>query len=152
MKQFYTGVQKIRNISATPLAVATLPGMDLMRYSPRVWFKLQPLQPILDSAIVEKNRQIRGLNRLGGMTTPNLAYPVHRCMGHGGKYYAHYALLGDGLHPSTYLTSRCSEEIIEYCAAKLGGVYHVQAWIPNQLLIQRIQDAAWRLRNPKSKL
>lgn len=131
MNKLYEGVEKILNVKSVPLVIATIPGIDLVKYSPHAWFRLLPLQPMLDSSIIEINRQIRGLNRMRGLSTINLAYPVHRCVGRGGKYFAHYALLWDGLHPSTHLIQKWTDEILSYCTVNLHGVQHVQGWIYN---------------------
>lgn len=131
MSRLYMGVDKIQDIVQVPLVVTTIPGIDLIKYSPQVWFKLLPLQPLVDSSMIEINRQIRGLNRQRGMSTLNLAYPVHRCAGHGGRYYAHYTLLRDGLHPSNLLISKWVDAIIDYCVKNIQGIQHVQRWIPD---------------------
>lgn len=125
-------VQKIVGISSIPIVIATIPGMDLIKYSPQVWYRLLPLQTLLDSSMVEINRMIRGLNHMKVLDTPNLAYTIHRCAGHGGKYYAHYALLWDGLHPSTILLKKWANEIVRFCAGRLDGVHHVQHWVMNK--------------------
>lgn len=135
MSRFYIGVDRIQNLVQVPLVIATIPGIDLIKYSPQVWFKLLPFQPLIDSSIIEINRQIRGLNRQRGMATLNLAYPVHRCVGRGGKYYAHYAFLWDGLHTSYLLISRWASEIIGFCARNIRGIQHVQTWIPDNSVL-----------------
>lgn len=108
-------LHKSERISDTPVVIASIPGMCLINYAPAVWYNLIDLQPILDEAMVELNRQIRGLNRMNGFPTPNLAYPVHRCAGNRGRYYAHYAFLVDGLHPGEALMTRWAQQIINYC-------------------------------------
>lgn len=117
---------RIERITATPIVISTLPGMDLSEYAPGLWHQLILQQPILDQAIVEINRQIRGLNRSRGQTTLNLAYPVHRCAGRRGHYYAHYALLYDGLHPGAALRERWVQAILNFCALNLTGVFYDQ--------------------------
>lgn len=126
MSQLRELLNRSRLIANIPVVIATLPGMSLINYSPRVWFRVIDLQSTLDSAIVEINRQIRGLNRMNGFLTPNLAYPVHRCVGSRGRYYAHYAFLTDGLHPGDNLKRRWAQRIIEYCANFFRYVHHVQ--------------------------
>lgn len=108
-------MHKSERISDTPVVIASIPGMCLINYSPAVWYNLINLQPILDSTMVELNRQIRGLNRMNGFPTPNLSYPVHRCAGNRGRYYAHYAHLVDGLHPGETLLVRWAQHITNYC-------------------------------------
>lgn len=66
-----------------------------------------------------------------GLDTPNLAYPVHRCVGRGGKYYAHYGFLRDGLHPSVLLLTKWSEQIIGFCTRRFEGIQHVQQRVIN---------------------
>lgn len=129
MSQLRDVVNKTRVISTIPVVVATLPGMSLINYSPNEWYRLIDLQSTLDSAIVEINRQIRGLNRMNGFLTPNMAYPVHRCAGSRGRYYAHYAYLPDGLHPGDTLMTRWAQQIINYCATFFPYIQHVQEWV-----------------------
>lgn len=94
-----TSIQKIKNITSLPVVLATLPGMDLTRYSPEYHELLAPLQHIFDDAITSINKQIRGINRLNNLRSLNLAYPVHWCKGKRGLYRNQYSLLHDGLHP-----------------------------------------------------
>lgn len=123
-------IARTRLISDIPVVVATLPGMSLSNYSPGAWYRLIDLQPTLDSSVVEINRQIRGLNRMNGFLTPNLAYPVHRCAGSRGRYYAHYAYLTDGLHPGDNLLQKWAQQVINYCANFFPYVQQVQEWVP----------------------
>lgn len=129
MLALYKTRDKLANIFEVPICIATIPGMDLINYSPAVWYRLLPLQGILDTAMFEINRRIRGLNRSFGQHTPNLAYPVHRCAGKGGRYYSHYSWLIDGLHPSHSLKEKWASNIINFCAGNLYNVYHVQGKI-----------------------
>lgn len=85
MQEYYRVTDRIMAISNVPVVVATLPGMNLATYAPMLERRLTPLQPILDGAIVEINRRIRGLNRIRNLNTPDLAYPVHRCVGRRGR-------------------------------------------------------------------
>lgn len=124
--QLQEALEKIAEISVTPVVIATIPGMNLINYSPAYWYGLLHLQPTLDRAIVELNRRIRGINRLNGHPTPNLAYPVHRCSGRRGRYYAHYSFLLDGLHPGETLISRWSQRIINFCVALFPAIRHIQ--------------------------
>lgn len=108
-------VQKIKKISNVPLVMATLPGMDLASYSPDYATLLTPLQPNINGAIEEINKQVRGINRLNDIFTLNLAYPVHRCKGKKGLYRNQYSLLLDGLHPGKFLRDKWVGAIIGYC-------------------------------------
>lgn len=132
MSQLRSIYDRIARITAIPLVVSTLPGMDLSEYAPGLWHQLILQQPLLDRAVVEINRQIRGVNRSQHRATLNLAYPVHRCAGRRGHYYAHYALLYDGLHPGAALRERWARAILDFCARNLSGVQHVQEriWEP----------------------
>lgn len=68
-------IRRLADISHVPVIIATIPGMSLIAYLPAVWYRLLPLQPILDKAVVEINLRIRGLNRSNGYTIP-----VGHCM------------------------------------------------------------------------
>lgn len=124
MTQLYFTRAKLAEIFNIPIYVATIPGMNLINYSPSVWYQLFPLQEPLDRAMFEINRRIRGLNRFYGLRTPNLAYPVHRCTGRGGRYYSHYGWLWDGLHPGQPLKERWARDIISFCTQNLSNVFH----------------------------
>lgn len=115
MSQLYSVSHRISVVSDTPMVVATIPGMNLVNYTPEIWYRLLHFQPTLDRAMVEINRRIRGLNRSRNLPTLNLAYPVHRCAGRRGKYYLHYAFLHDGLHPGNLLLERWANMIVTYC-------------------------------------
>lgn len=117
---------KIYRFASSPVVLASLPGMDLVKYSPWLYSKLYPLQPVLDEAIVQINYQIRGLNRCRGMTTPDLSSITNRCHGRGGFYRSHYLYLIDGLHPGCVLRERWALKIIAYCSRYLNGVGHMQ--------------------------
>lgn len=108
-------INKISKITSIPLVLATLPGMDLVKYSPDYNELLAPFQPALDEAVTTINKQIRGINRLNGIHTLNLAYPVHRCKGKGGHYRNQYSLLLDGLHPGSFLRAKWVNSLISFC-------------------------------------
>lgn len=132
MARLYETRDKLANILDIPVYIATIPGMNLISYSPSIWYRLLPLQGILDTAMFEINRRIRGLNRKYEQRTLNLAYPIHRCAGKGGRYYSHYSWLIDGLHPNHQLKQKWANEIISFCARNLRGVFHVQERIHDQ--------------------
>lgn len=111
IQEYYRITDRIMAVSDVPVVIATLAGMNLAAYAPRLEHRLTPLQGILDEAIVEINRRIRGLNRLRNLNTPDLAYPVHRCVGRGGRYYAHYSFLYDGLHPGSTLLDKWATKL-----------------------------------------
>lgn len=123
-----TTIEKIRAITPMPVALATLPGIDLAVYSPE--YLLRSLQSSFDDPVREVNLRILGINRLNNLQPLNLAYPVHRCKGKHGKYRTQYTLLYDGLHPSPYLQDKWVGMIIDYCRLVLPGVY----LIPNTVL------------------
>lgn len=116
LSEMRKSVHKIKKISDIPLVMATLPGMDLVSYSPDYADLLTSLQPHIDVAITEINKQVRGINRLNNIHTLNLAYPIHRCKGNGGYYRNQYTLLSDGLHPSRFLRDRWVDAITKYCS------------------------------------
>lgn len=126
MHEMRTAVNKVSRFTTSPVVIASLPGMDLVKYSPWLHRKLYPLQPILDDAIIQINHQIRGLNRFGGMLTPDLSSVTNRCHGRGGFYRSHYLHLIDGLHPGYMLRERWALKIISYCTRFLPAVYHLQ--------------------------
>lgn len=126
MSQLYLTRDKLAKIIDIPIYIATIPGMNLINYSPAVWYRLLPLQEPLDTAMFEINRRIRGLNRWYGLRTLNLAYPIHRCAGHEGRYYSHYGWLWDGLHPGLPLKERWARNIIDFCTENLPSVSHIQ--------------------------
>lgn len=126
MSQLYLARDNLAKIFDVPVYIATIPGMDLINYSPAVWFRLLTLQEPLDKAMFEINRRIRGLNRGYGLHTLNLAYPVHRCVGHGGRYHSHYGWLWDGLHPGLPLKERWARDIIKFCSENLPNISHLQ--------------------------
>lgn len=117
-------INKITKITSIPVVLATLPGMDLVRYSPDYSELLAPFQPALDEAITIINKQIRDINRLNGTFTLNLAYPIHRCKGKGGHYRNQYSLLLDGLHPGFVLREKWTNSIISYCSRIFSVVTH----------------------------
>lgn len=124
MQEMYRVTDRISSISEIPVIIPTLCGMDLSAYAPLMWYRLLPLQRTLDNAVVEINRRIRGLNRVRGYNTPDLAYPVHRCVGRRGRYYSHYLWLADGLHPGQMLLARWATRIIDFCGSNLHAVYY----------------------------
>lgn len=119
-----TAMDKIRAISEVPSSLATLAGIDLGVYSPTYHDLLRHFQPMLNSAIVEINKRIRGINRLTDNPTLDLAYPVHRCKGKSGQYRTQYSLLHDGLHPSEALLNKWAIKIQEFCVQNLPYVHH----------------------------
>lgn len=106
MDAIRSAMHEVRSISQTPIVISTIAGMELAKYSPAYADLLRPLQRDFNSAIVQVNGQIRGVNRLAGLNTINLAYPVHRCKGSRGRYTTQYSFLFDGLHPSDDLLAR----------------------------------------------
>lgn len=129
MLRLYRVREKIANIYGIPMCIATIPGMNLINYSPMMWYRVLPLQETLDLSMFEINRRIRGLNRRYGHSTLNVAYPVHRCGGRGGRYHSHYGWLVDGLHPKQSLMERWANDITNFCAGNLSNVQHLQDWI-----------------------
>lgn len=130
MQELYRITDRIIGISGIPVAFATLPGMSLSAYAPQMEYRLAPLQGILDDAVIEINRRICGLNRLRYLNTPDLAYPVHRCVGRRGRYYSHYSFLYDGLHPGPVLLDKWATKLFEFCALTFKHVWHVQDRVP----------------------
>lgn len=128
--QLHEVLRRAVMIADTPVVIATIPGICLINYSPAIWYCLKHLQPILDGTITELSHQIRGLNRLNGFCTPNLAYPAHRCRGNGRRYYAHYAHLYDGLHPGESLKVKWARHIVEFCAGFFPHIWHMQDRVP----------------------
>lgn len=122
---FRESMSKIRRITEVPVVLSTLAGMDLAKYSPGYASLLHPLQRDFNKVLLEINNQIRGINRLENLDTINLAYPVHRCKGGGGRYTTQFSLLYDGLHPSEQLLSKWANMIIEFCAEQFPYICHV---------------------------
>lgn len=60
-------IEYVTDYSYMPVALATLSGMNLSQYSPRLHNFLYTYQPIIDQAIVEINHQIRGINRMNSL-------------------------------------------------------------------------------------
>lgn len=89
--------------------------MEFAKYSPKFADLLHPLQRDFNKAMIDINGQIRGIKRLAGLSTINLAYPVHRCKGGGGRYTTQFSLLYDGLHPSEQLLNKWVDMITEFC-------------------------------------
>lgn len=106
----------VLNYSYSPVALATLSGMDLSQYSPQLHNFLYTYQPIVDRAIVEINHQVRGINRMNNLRSPDLSSAVNRCAGHQGRYRTHHSYLFDGLHPGYVLRRIWSQNIHTYCA------------------------------------
>lgn len=126
LDSFRESIGKIRKITEVPVILATLAGMELAKYSPSYAALLQPLQSDFNKAIIEINKQIRGINRLVNLDTINLAYPVHRCKGGGGRYTTQFSLLYDGLHPSEQLLSKWADMVIEFCTGQFPHLCYVQ--------------------------
>lgn len=115
MDTIRSALYEIRSISHAPVIISTIAGMEFARYSPAYADLLRPLQRDFTNAIVQINGQIRGVNRLAGLDTINLAYPVHRCKGGRGRYTTQYSFLYDGLHPSDDLLVRWAQDITKFC-------------------------------------
>lgn len=115
LDSFRLAMNKIRSITNVPVILSTVAGMDLATYSPDYATLLLPLQNNFNKALIEINKQIRGINRLADLNTINLAYPIHRCKGGGGRYTTQFGLLYDGLHPSEQLLNKWVDMIIEFC-------------------------------------
>lgn len=108
-------MDKIRAISDAPTILATIPGMDFAKYSPEYADILTPIQSSFNHAVVEINSRIRGITRLVNLDTVNLAYPVYRCKGGGGRYTTQFSFFYDGLHPTDLLLGRWATMIINFC-------------------------------------
>lgn len=121
------GMHKIRSIADAPVILATLAGMDFSAYSPNYADLLHPLQKSFNKAVIEVNGQIRGINRLASLDTINLAYPIHRCKGKGGRYATQFSYLHDGLHPTEELLNKWVDAILTFCAEFFPSVVHVQS-------------------------
>lgn len=110
---FYSLLVTTREYTQAPVVICPTMGIDLIKYSSFDWFSFKD-QKVLDSIINKINLQIRGINRLNKLTTPDLSSRVHRCSGHGGKYRSHYGHLWDGCHPSHLLKKWWERKIMEY--------------------------------------
>lgn len=117
---FYSLIVNVRVFTSAPIIICPIVGVDLMRYSSHDWFSFKD-QPILDCIVNKVNLQIRGINRLNGLTTPDLSSKVHHCSGHGGKYRSHYGHLWDGCHPSHHLREWWEQKIMEYYSYLSGS-------------------------------
>lgn len=126
METIRSSIQAIRLVSSSPVIMSTIPGMDLVKYSPEYTDLLRPLQRIFNNAVVQINNQIRGINRLANLSTINLAYPVHRCKGGRGRYATQYSFLFDGLHPSEDLLNIWVHSIFDFCSLYLPNITHVK--------------------------
>lgn len=124
--QMQNGVHQLQQITSVPISIASLVGARLVSYSPGYWRRLYRLQPLVDTAILQINNRIRGINRLNNLRTLDLSSQVHRCMGHGGRYRTRYVHLYDGLHPGAQLLDHWVSKIIGYCCVLFPNVGHVQ--------------------------
>lgn len=122
-------IDGIIHTTGTPVALAMLSGLNLAAYSPRYYDLMYILQPCIDRAIIEINHQIRGINRLNNLCSPDLSSAVHRCAGHGGRYRTHYRQLYDGLHPGRSLRLIWARNLLAYCASFFPGTTHLQSRI-----------------------
>lgn len=109
-------IEYVSDFSYMPVALATLSGMHLGEYSPSLNHFLFTYQPIIDRAITLINHQVRGINRLNSLRSPDLSSAVNRCIGRHGRYRTHYTYLFDGLHPGYLLRRIWSQNIHTYCA------------------------------------
>lgn len=66
MDAIRTSMQDIRSVSAAPVVMSTIAGMDLgwIKYSPNYADLLRPLQRNFNYAVTQVNNQIRGINKL----------------------------------------------------------------------------------------
>lgn len=108
-------VERIQAYSDMPVALATLSGIDLPKYAPQYQYAVFRYQPIIDRAIIAINYQVRGVNRLNSLCSPDLSSAVHRCVGRRGRYRTHYTHLYDGLHPGYHLRTIWTRNIHNYC-------------------------------------
>lgn len=129
LEEMRSCINGIRQITDTPVALAMLSGLNLAAYSPRYYDLMYILQPCIDRAILEINHQIRGINRLNNLYSPDLSSAVHRCAGHGGRYRTHYSQLYDGLHPSRSLRQIWARNLLAYCARLFPDITHLQSRI-----------------------
>lgn len=130
-------IERIKFYFATPVALASLTGIDLVNYSPQYYGKLFHMQPLIDEAITVLNKRIRGLNRTNGLKTPDLSSDIHRCSGKGGRYRTHYIHLYDGLHPGHHLRTKWAKKIFSYCAEMFTDLSHCQERIDGD------RDSSW---------
>lgn len=126
LREMRAGVQKVRAFTSVPVALASMAGMDLVKYSPWHYDKLYHLQPLIDLATVRINLQIRGINRSNSLLTPDLSSATNRCCGRGGRYRSHYTYLIDGLHPGFNLRRIWAANIVRYCMCLFPEVIHQQ--------------------------
>lgn len=124
--QMVQGVLQLQQITSTPITIPSLVGVRLVSYSPHFWRSLYRLQPIIDTAILQVNNRIRGINRLNNMRTIDLSSHVHRCVGHGGRYRTRYIHLRDGLHPGAELLELWAAKIVGFCGTYFTDLTHVQ--------------------------
>lgn len=115
LNAFRVSMDKIRATFDTPAILATVPGMNFATYSPEYADILTPIQGSFNRSVVEINSRIRGINRLANLDTVNLAYPVYRCKGGGGRYTTQFSYFYDGLHPTEQLLDRWATMIIRFC-------------------------------------
>lgn len=131
IRQIRICIEAIQEHTYMPVAVASLSGMHLSRYSPSYPYNLHHMQRTLDYAITRINLRIRGINRLNSLFTPDLSSAVHRCAGRGGTYRSHYSHLPDGLHPGAHLLRIWTNTVYAYCLRIFPEATNVQELIPS---------------------
>lgn len=120
-------LEAVQEHSFMPVAIASISGMHLARYSPHfASSSLYHMQRTMNYAITRINLRIRGINRLNSLYTPDLSSAVHRCAGRGGTYRSHYSHLPDGLHPGAHLLRIWSSNIVSYCIRIFPEVTNIQ--------------------------
>lgn len=125
-------IENVYNHSYMPVALATISGMSLAEYSPGLRHFLYTYQPYIDQAIIQINHQVRGINRLNSLRSPDLSSAVNRCVGRNGRYRSHYTYLFDGLHPGYLLRRIWAQNIHTYCACIFPEVTNVQDLVPSR--------------------
>lgn len=131
LRDMRSAVRRVKTLTNVPVLLASMAGMDLVKYSPWHYARLYHLQPIMDAATVKINLQIRGINRTNSLFTLDLSSTTNRCSGRGGWYRTHYTHLLDGLHPSYTLRGIWADKIVDYCINVFPGVTHQQEKILN---------------------
>lgn len=124
-------LEAVQEHTCMPVAMASLSGIHLNRYSPAYPIAPRHVQYTINHIITRINLRIRGINRLNSLYTPDLSSAVHRCAGRGGTYRSHYSHLPDGLHPGAHLLRIWANSLFAYCLRIFPEATNVQELAPD---------------------
>lgn len=110
---------KVADGFSTPVVLAPIVGMDLIKYAGHSCEELYYMQRTVDEVIPRINTFIKKVNDERGLISPNISSCIHRCRGRGKGFRTHYKKLPDGCHPSEEVNAIWAQALINCCQLNL---------------------------------